>query len=167
MRFSNNSALSLWSIKGTSNWLGGTKSFWHGLWYFSACIYSIAILGYLSQKYNVPDHWYPRHDLRRRARVDEYTQWHHVNTRFQSASLFAELVSIYCTSLVHHMINPWKSIAQPRRDYETIVPGAGHYHFLLDRVTSLGKLWHQSQFRDSKLMSHCYRRKQINVMWCT
>ena len=42
--------------------------------------------------------------------------------------------------LVHHMINPWKFIGYQRWDYETIVPGAGDYHFLLERVTSLDEL---------------------------
>uniref|UniRef100_A0A8C3F1T9 glutathione transferase n=1 Tax=Chrysemys picta bellii TaxID=8478 RepID=A0A8C3F1T9_CHRPI len=36
---------------------------------------SIAILLYLSRKFNTPDHWYPS-DLQKRARVDEYLSWH-------------------------------------------------------------------------------------------
>ncbi|KAK3084301.1 hypothetical protein FSP39_011299 [Pinctada imbricata] len=46
---------------------------------------------YLCQKYALGDHWYPR-DLRGRARVDEYTHWHHTFTRFHAASLFRELL---------------------------------------------------------------------------
>ncbi|XP_055526147.1 glutathione S-transferase theta-1-like [Wyeomyia smithii] len=46
---------------------------------------SIAILRYLSREHNVPDHWYPR-DIRKRARVDEYLEWQHTNTRAHCAS---------------------------------------------------------------------------------
>ena len=49
------------------------------------------------------------------------------------------------------MINPCKFIGYQRRDYETIVPGAGDYHILLERVTSLGELWRQSQCDVGKL----------------
>lgn len=45
---------------------------------------SIAILRYLAREFTVPDHWYPR-DSRRRARVDEYLEWQHSNTRLHCA----------------------------------------------------------------------------------
>ncbi|KAL1376177.1 hypothetical protein pipiens_004475 [Culex pipiens pipiens] len=45
---------------------------------------SIAILRYLAREHSVPDHWYPR-DSRRRARVDEYLEWQHSNTRLHCA----------------------------------------------------------------------------------
>ncbi|KAG7218326.1 hypothetical protein INR49_020466 [Caranx melampygus] len=48
---------------------------------------SDAILKYLVTKYNVPEHWYPRQP-ERRARVDEYTAWHHSNTRPHAAKVF-------------------------------------------------------------------------------
>ncbi|XP_029961493.1 glutathione S-transferase theta-2 [Salarias fasciatus] len=48
---------------------------------------SDAILKYLVTKYNVPEHWYPRQP-ERRARVDEYTAWHHSNTRPHAARVF-------------------------------------------------------------------------------
>ena len=49
------------------------------------------------------------------------------------------------------MINPWKFIGYQCRDYEMIVPGTRDYHFLLERVTSLGELWRQSQCDVGKL----------------
>lgn len=45
---------------------------------------SIAILRYLAREFDVPDHWYPRHS-RQRARVDEYLEWQHANTRLHCA----------------------------------------------------------------------------------
>ncbi|XP_062398654.1 glutathione S-transferase theta-2 [Sardina pilchardus] len=48
---------------------------------------SDAILKYLATKYDVPDHWYPRH-AERRAKVNEYTAWHHTNTRPHAAKVF-------------------------------------------------------------------------------
>ncbi|KAI4881817.1 hypothetical protein NFI96_031874 [Prochilodus magdalenae] len=48
---------------------------------------SDAILKYLATVYNVPEYWYPRDPLRR-ARVDEYTAWHHMNTRLHTAKVF-------------------------------------------------------------------------------
>ncbi|XP_034395681.1 glutathione S-transferase theta-2 [Cyclopterus lumpus] len=48
---------------------------------------SDAIMKYLSTRYDVPEHWYPRQP-ERRARVDEYTAWHHTNTRPHAAKVF-------------------------------------------------------------------------------
>lgn len=48
---------------------------------------SDAILKYLTAAYNVPDHWYPRHP-QKRARVDEYTAWYHMNTRLHASKVF-------------------------------------------------------------------------------
>ncbi|XP_044051748.1 glutathione S-transferase theta-2 [Siniperca chuatsi] len=48
---------------------------------------SDAILKYLATKYDVPEHWYPRQP-ERRAKVDEYTAWHHSNTRPHAAKVF-------------------------------------------------------------------------------
>uniref|UniRef100_A0A493TIY8 glutathione transferase n=1 Tax=Anas platyrhynchos platyrhynchos TaxID=8840 RepID=A0A493TIY8_ANAPP len=47
---------------------------------------SIAILLYLARKFKTPDHWYPS-DLQKRARVDEYLSWQHVNIRGKGSKL--------------------------------------------------------------------------------
>ncbi|XP_062446046.1 glutathione S-transferase theta-2B [Rhea pennata] len=47
---------------------------------------SIAIL-YLTRKFKTPDHWYPS-DLQKRAKVDEYLSWQHVNIRGKGSKLF-------------------------------------------------------------------------------
>lgn len=43
-------------------------------------IYSIAIIRYLAKEKNIPDKWYPK-DSKKQARVDEYLEWQHNNTR--------------------------------------------------------------------------------------
>lgn len=48
---------------------------------------SDAIMKYLVTKYDIPGHWYPLQP-ERRARVDEYTAWHHTNTRPHAAKVF-------------------------------------------------------------------------------
>ncbi|XP_041379238.1 glutathione S-transferase theta-1-like [Gigantopelta aegis] len=55
---------------------------------------SVAIMKYLAVKYNVADHWYPRSDLQLQARVDEYMNWQHFNTRLNAAMLFQNLFII-------------------------------------------------------------------------
>lgn len=42
---------------------------------------SHTILRYLHETRGLPDHWYPRSDLRKRAKVDEYLDWHHNGLR--------------------------------------------------------------------------------------
>uniref|UniRef100_A0A8C6U4E1 glutathione transferase n=1 Tax=Neogobius melanostomus TaxID=47308 RepID=A0A8C6U4E1_9GOBI len=48
---------------------------------------SDAILKYLVSRCGLADHWYPA-DPRRRARVDEYTAFHHTHTRPHAAKVF-------------------------------------------------------------------------------
>ncbi|KAG0726293.1 Glutathione S-transferase theta-1 [Chionoecetes opilio] len=48
---------------------------------------SVAILRYLCREHKVEDHWYPR-DSKTQARVDEYLEWQHLNTRISCAMYF-------------------------------------------------------------------------------
>ncbi|KAJ8679870.1 hypothetical protein QAD02_015657 [Eretmocerus hayati] len=48
---------------------------------------SVAILRYLSRKFNCDDHWYPK-DIDNQARVDQYLEWQHSNTRHYCTSFF-------------------------------------------------------------------------------
>lgn len=41
---------------------------------------SVAIFRYLASQNQIDDHWYPK-DAKIRARIDEYLEWQHVNTR--------------------------------------------------------------------------------------
>uniref|UniRef100_A0A182YTV0 GST N-terminal domain-containing protein n=1 Tax=Biomphalaria glabrata TaxID=6526 RepID=A0A182YTV0_BIOGL len=55
---------------------------------------SMAILKYVIGKYELGDHWFPQHNLKKQARVEEYLHWHQFNTRGMCASLFQQLVKI-------------------------------------------------------------------------
>ncbi|XP_069703062.1 glutathione S-transferase theta-1 [Periplaneta americana] len=48
---------------------------------------SVGILRYLCRESNVPDHWYPK-DSKQQARVDEYLEWQHLDTRANCAVFF-------------------------------------------------------------------------------
>ncbi|XP_006620387.1 glutathione S-transferase theta-3-like [Apis dorsata] len=49
-------------------------------------IESVAILRYICREFKVADHWYPK-DSKLQLRVDEYLEWHHLNTR-QHCSMY-------------------------------------------------------------------------------
>lgn len=51
---------------------------------------SVAIARYICREYKVADHWYPK-DSKLRAKVDEYLEWQHLNTRANCAFLFRTL----------------------------------------------------------------------------
>ncbi|GFR73801.1 glutathione S-transferase theta-1 [Elysia marginata] len=55
---------------------------------------SIAIVKYLIQQRGLPHHWYPTNSPKRLARVEEYLNWYHVNTRLPSAMLIQHLLII-------------------------------------------------------------------------
>ena len=46
---------------------------------------------YLVQQYKLSDHWYPS-DPKKRAKVDEYLDWHHLNLRRGAAGTIFEKV---------------------------------------------------------------------------
>ena len=48
---------------------------------------SHAILKYLAESRNLPDHWYPK-DPKKRAKVDEYLEWHHNGIRLGAGGFF-------------------------------------------------------------------------------
>lgn len=58
-------------------------------YYISYC--SVAILRYLCHTYNVADHWYPK-DSTKQARIDEYLEWQHINTRADCALYYLHKV---------------------------------------------------------------------------
>lgn len=53
--------------------------------------YSVAILRYLCKEFTVANHWYPK-DSKAQAKVDEYLEWQHLNTRLCCASYFQKKV---------------------------------------------------------------------------
>lgn len=54
-------------------------------------IFSVAILKYLAEKNQVADHWYPK-DLQKRAYVDRFMAWQHLNLRLFGAMVFRSQV---------------------------------------------------------------------------
>lgn len=50
-------------------------------------IESVAITRYICREFKVPDHWYPQ-ETKAQAKVDEYLEWQHLNTRLHCASYF-------------------------------------------------------------------------------
>ena len=55
---------------------------------------SHTILRYLHETRNLPDHWYPK-DPRKRAKVDEYLDWHHNGLRLGAGGyLFRKYLSL-------------------------------------------------------------------------
>lgn len=48
---------------------------------------SVAIFRYLTARNQIEDHWYPKDD-QIRARIDEYMEWQHLNTRQTCAQYF-------------------------------------------------------------------------------
>lgn len=54
--------------------------------------YSIAILRYLCRTFDVADHWYPK-NIEKQARIDEYLEWQHLNTR------------AHCTEYIRQKVN--------------------------------------------------------------
>jgi len=54
-------------------------------------MFSVAILKYLADKYQVADHWYPK-QLQRRAYVDRFMAWQHLNLRLFGSMVFRSQV---------------------------------------------------------------------------
>ncbi|XP_054711899.1 glutathione S-transferase theta-1-like [Uloborus diversus] len=52
---------------------------------------SIAMIRYLVREFKVEDHWYPK-DSKKQAKVDEYLEWQHLNTRLFGSMIFRERV---------------------------------------------------------------------------
>jgi glutathione S-transferase len=55
--------------------------------------FSVAILRYLCRERDVPAHWYPK-DSKQQAKIDEYLEWHHLDTRLNCFTFFQIKVGI-------------------------------------------------------------------------
>uniref|UniRef100_A0A8C6SUK3 glutathione transferase n=1 Tax=Neogobius melanostomus TaxID=47308 RepID=A0A8C6SUK3_9GOBI len=67
-------------------------------------ICSIPMMEYMAEKFNTPDHWFPK-DLQKRARVNEYLSWQHLGIRMHGSKIFG-------------LHRPWVSIACPSMGLE-------------------------------------------------
>lgn len=70
----------------------------------SLCFFSIAILRYIQNKYNLHDHWYPK-DVYKRGQVDEALAWFPGNLRcsafFFTVSALYEYAATAINKLTH------------------------------------------------------------------
>ncbi|CAL1268839.1 unnamed protein product [Larinioides sclopetarius] len=53
--------------------------------------FSVAMVRYLAREFPIQDNWYPQ-DSKAQARVDEYLEWQHLNTRLFGSMVFRERV---------------------------------------------------------------------------
>ena len=58
-------------------------------------IFSVAIMRYIAVKYNVAEHWFPRKDLQKAAKIDEFLNWQHLNIRKWCLDIFVNTVSMH------------------------------------------------------------------------
>ncbi|GIX77457.1 glutathione S-transferase theta-1 [Caerostris darwini] len=54
---------------------------------------SIAMIRYLAREYPIQDKWYPK-DSKAQAKVDEYLEWQHLNTRLFGSMIFRQRVIV-------------------------------------------------------------------------
>jgi len=76
---------------------------------------SIAIYRYLASEYEVADNWYPK-DTKKRARVDEYLEWQHLNTRLGCSLYF--LTTWLLPNLMGQSVDT-KRVAEAKKQMES------------------------------------------------
>eukprot|EP01080_Neovahlkampfia_damariscottae_P008081 gene8081-12542_t len=93
-----------------------------------------AILRYLCQKYNTPDHWYPS-DPEKRAKVDMYLDWHHSNLRYGARN------SVFYTFFapMFHMDVPVEKMSEYEKSLKVALKRIDH-HFLPSQKNFIGEL---------------------------
>ncbi|XP_014442373.1 glutathione S-transferase theta-3 isoform X2 [Tupaia chinensis] len=80
---------------------------------------SVAILLYLSRKYQTAEHWYPP-GLQARARVDEYLAWQHVAIQLPATNVYL------CKSLLPYFSGQPVDGANLQRLMERLAPALRH-----------------------------------------
>ena len=50
---------------------------------------------YIAVKYNVAEHWFPRTDVQKAAKIDEFLNWQHLNIRQWCLEIFVNTVSMH------------------------------------------------------------------------
>lgn len=55
---------------------------------------------YICREFKVDNHWYPS-DSKHQAKVDEYLEWQHLNTRLHCSTYFLVQVTVSLYILAH------------------------------------------------------------------
>lgn len=100
---------------------------------------SCTILRYLSEAFNVDDHWYNRSNLKRRCLIDQYLDWHHNNTRkFCSATVYSEFILHLLEKILNTKLPPVESQREKLPSlFEFLDSELGKHEFIIDNEISI------------------------------
>eukprot|EP00092_Neocalanus_flemingeri_P034310 GFUD01037313.1.p1 GENE.GFUD01037313.1~~GFUD01037313.1.p1 ORF type:complete len:239 (+),score=80.54 GFUD01037313.1:147-863(+) len=99
---------------------------------------SVAMFRYLAREKGVADHWYPN-DSKAQARVDEYLEWQHLNTRMMCAGYFLQRWLIPMTTRKFDekkVAGAKKSMEACLDDFERVWLGGGKNNYVVgDKIS--------------------------------
>lgn len=103
---------------------------------------SVAMLRYLAREKGVADHWYPK-ESKLQARVDEYMEWQHMNTRLMCAGYFVHrwLLPMQTKKLNEKKVaEAQKSMEVCLNDFERVWLAGGKKNFVIGDSISVADI---------------------------